>query len=109
MRLEGTTAIRFAQANDLPLCKYTDPTEGARTDLTIDEANAVAREDARLIYIDTALLVVDPITDATETAAECTIAPLDGNAIAIDDQRLIRRLYDAPGTKSYGESSYTVA
>lgn len=50
--LTGFAAIEFAEANDLLLNKYNDPTEDARQDLTPDEARAVAREDARLIWID---------------------------------------------------------
>jgi len=46
-------AIEFAEANDLLLNKYADPTEEARTGLTPDEARAVAREDAGLIWIET--------------------------------------------------------
>jgi len=51
-KLEGTAAIEFAEANGLLLNKYNDPIEGAREDLTPDEARAVAREDARLIWIE---------------------------------------------------------
>ncbi len=109
MRLEGTAAIEYAEANDLLLNKYTDPTEEAREDLTPDEARAVAREDARLIWIEAELLVVDPVTDATDTADSCTIRPLGGgNSIEITDVRVIRALYDDPTAQSYGEGSYSV-
>ncbi len=46
------TAIKFAEANNLTLSKYNDPTEDAREGLTLDEARAVAREDARLIWVE---------------------------------------------------------
>ena len=49
--LEGFAAIEYAEAHDLTLSKYTDPTEDAREDLTAAEARAVAREDSRLIYV----------------------------------------------------------
>ena len=54
-RLTGSDAIEHAEANGLPLCKYNDPIEDAREDLTVSEAEAVAQEDPSLIYID-----VDP-------------------------------------------------
>jgi hypothetical protein len=109
MTLTGTIAIEFAEANDLLLNKYTDPTEEAREGLTPEEARAVAREDARLIWLDAELLVVDPITDATETADSCVIRPLaGGNSIEIDDPRVIRALYNWPDAISYGDGSYTV-
>ena len=51
MTLTGKNAIRYAQANGLTLSKYEDPTEEAREGLTVAEAEAVAREDANLIYL----------------------------------------------------------
>lgn len=51
-RLTGFAAIEYAKTHELPLCKYTDPIEDAREDLTIAEAHDVARDDARLLYID---------------------------------------------------------
>lgn len=73
MKLEGYAAIEFAEANDLLLNKYNDPTEDAREGLTPDEARAVAREDARLIWIEPDLLVIDPGTDAAEMTAETSM------------------------------------
>ena len=32
MKLSGHEAIEYAEANDLPLSKYADPTEDARED-----------------------------------------------------------------------------
>lgn len=52
MRLVGYEAIQYAEAHGLPLCKFNDPVEDAREDLTPDEARKIALEDARLIYID---------------------------------------------------------
>ncbi len=52
-KLTGFEAIEYAEARSLRLNKYNDPTEAAREDLTPDEARAVAREDARLIWIET--------------------------------------------------------
>lgn len=49
--LTGFAAIEYAEAHDLTLSKYNDPIEDAREGLTPDEARAVAREDARLIYL----------------------------------------------------------
>lgn len=44
-------AAERAIAEGLTLGKYEDPTEGAREGLTADEAAAVAREDASLVYV----------------------------------------------------------
>lgn len=40
------------ELNDLLLCKHADPTEGAREDLSPDEAREIAAEDPSLIYLD---------------------------------------------------------
>lgn len=52
MKLDGWDAIRYAAANDRLLSKYTDPIEDAREALSVEEAKAIAREDASLIYLD---------------------------------------------------------
>ena len=51
--LTGKEAIDHARAHGSTLSKYNDPIEGARTGLTPDEAEDVAREDASLIYLTT--------------------------------------------------------
>ena len=51
-RLTGREAVEYARENELPLCKYNDPTEDAREDLTVEEAERVLLEDPTLIYID---------------------------------------------------------
>lgn len=51
MRFEGFEAIEYAKENGLLLSKYEDPIEGAREDVTVDEARDIAREDPRLIWI----------------------------------------------------------
>jgi hypothetical protein len=50
--LSGYAAIEYAEANELLLSKYNDPTEDAREDVTPDEARKIAEEDPRLIYIE---------------------------------------------------------
>ena len=47
-------AIYDARKAGLILCKYADPTEGERRDLTDEEAADIAREDISLIYVDRA-------------------------------------------------------
>lgn len=45
-------AIDYARQNpDAVICKYADPTEGAREGLTIAEAEQILREDPSLIYV----------------------------------------------------------
>ena len=115
MELNGQIAIDLARLNGLTLNKYADPTEAARTGLTPDEAQVIAREDPRLIYLDIPLLVVDGVTDQHETGTEATIQPWDGtdahqqsNQLPIDDEVLIRALYDHPTADAFGDMSYTV-
>lgn len=45
-------AIYDARKAGLVLCKYADPTEGERRDLTDEDAADIAREDIGLIFID---------------------------------------------------------
>ena len=49
--ITGLAAITYADAHGFTLCKYADPTEGARVGISVDEARAIAREDASLIWI----------------------------------------------------------
>ena len=51
-RLTRYAAIAYAEAHGVTLCKYADPVEGARDDVSIEEARAIAREDAGLLYVD---------------------------------------------------------
>ena len=48
--LTGYDAIDYAERHGLTLAKYADPTEDARTGLTIDQAEQIAAEDPSLIY-----------------------------------------------------------
>ena len=52
MTLTGHAAIDYAEIHGLTLCKYTDPIEEYRNDLTVDEAHEIAREDPYLIFIE---------------------------------------------------------
>jgi hypothetical protein len=47
----GRAAIAHAETTGATLCKYADPTEGAREDLSISEAREVAAQDPSLIYV----------------------------------------------------------
>lgn len=62
--LRGLAAIDYADQHGLDLLKSADPTEGPRSGLTVAEAREVAREDANLIWLDTA--VAHGRNDATE-------------------------------------------
>ena len=48
--ITGHDAIVYAEQHGGTLCKYADPTEDDRDDLTPDQAREVAREDPSLIY-----------------------------------------------------------
>lgn len=50
-QLTGRDAIDYADDHGLTLCKYADPTEDARTGLSVDEARAIAAEDPSLVYL----------------------------------------------------------
>lgn len=52
MRLHGREAIEWKRKRGGCLNKYTDPTEGAREDISVDFAEEVSREDPSLIWID---------------------------------------------------------
>ncbi len=48
---KGFAAIEAAEAGQpVRLCKYADPTEGARESLSADDARTIAAEDPSLIY-----------------------------------------------------------
>jgi hypothetical protein len=73
-RLEGHEAIDVAEAFGQPLCKYADPVEGARTDLTVAEAREVAREDPRLVYLDVAAMDHEDLVLANLALIEMLLA-----------------------------------
>ena len=50
-RLVGREAIEYARRTGAALCKYADPTEDARDDLTVEEAEEAAAEDPSLVYV----------------------------------------------------------
>lgn len=47
----GHEAIQVANRFGVKLCKYADPTEGARNDLSLNEAHEIAQVDPSLIYV----------------------------------------------------------
>ena len=53
-KFTGSRAIEVAAVTGRRLCKYADPIEDAREDVTVEEAREIAREDASLIWIDIA-------------------------------------------------------
>lgn len=53
-------------------------------------------------------IVIDPVTDATETAESCLVR-CAGTEIKIEDPSVIRALYDCASAESYGEGSYTIS
>jgi hypothetical protein len=51
LKLTGFGAIEAKENNSaIVLCKYSDPIEGARENLTAEEAHQIAKEDPSLIY-----------------------------------------------------------
>lgn len=51
MIVRGRGAIDEARKRGLTLTKDADPTEGARDDVSPDEAAEIAREDASLLWV----------------------------------------------------------
>ncbi len=49
--MNGHEAIEYAREHGLTLNKYADPTEAEREGLTPDEAEKIAAEDPRLVYL----------------------------------------------------------
>lgn len=110
--LTGRTAISVAERLGLTLGKYADPTEEARTGLTVEQARDLARQDPALIWIDGAA-VSEAIDDAAihTLSAEaatvgdwrqvhiCTVALADHETCDYDGGRLVD--FDgAPTTRS---------
>ncbi len=52
MRLTGFDAIAFAELEGLSLNKEADAIDEARSGLTVAEAEAIAAEDPRLIWLE---------------------------------------------------------
>jgi hypothetical protein len=52
IRLTGWAAIDYARETGAPLCKYADPVDDARDDLTVAQAIDVATDDPSLVYLD---------------------------------------------------------
>ena len=48
--VKGAAALELARQG-IPVNKYADPTEGARTGIDADEAEEIAREDVGLLWV----------------------------------------------------------
>jgi hypothetical protein len=51
-RITGREAIEVAEAQGLLLSTYSDPTEGGREGVSVEDAREIAREDPSLVYLD---------------------------------------------------------
>lgn len=51
-KITGNAAIEVAESKGLTLSKYADPTEGARSGLSVEEAREIAKEDSSLVYVE---------------------------------------------------------
>lgn len=49
--LYGRDAIAYAEAHDMTLAKASDPTEGAREGVSVDEARQIATQDSGLLSL----------------------------------------------------------
>ena len=64
-RIYGQDAIDLAREDDsIVLCKFADPIEGAIDDISIEDAEDVARDDPSLIYADTVAQIAPEKTTA---------------------------------------------
>lgn len=59
-------AIQHAHDHDATICSYADPTAVAREGLTVDEAQAIAREDCSLVYVVCTGIEIDVAADPDE-------------------------------------------
>lgn len=75
MKLIGWDAIRYAVANDMLLRKYADPVEDAREGVTPEQAQEIATDDPRVIYIEITgeHLVVDEESTPAHLGGEATM------------------------------------
>lgn len=83
--LTGQEAIEYARDNGCLLCKYDDPIEDARDDLTPSEADDVAWVDPNLIYLDVTTLVGREAIDYARTHG-CTLRIEDARDDLTPDQ-----------------------
>lgn len=69
--LHGMDAIAYADRHGLRIDKATDPIESWREGLTVEQACAVAREDAGLVYVEVPADIYRPqITALRDEARE---------------------------------------
>lgn len=93
-KLTGSAAITYAERHDLTLSKYTDPTEEARDGLSVEEARAIAREDASLIWLEVsdataaAVALGSARTPAKAKAARANVA-LGGRPVAYREAHIV--------------------
>jgi hypothetical protein len=94
-RLQGWTAIRYAEKHGGTLKKFTDPTERALKRVSIEKAQRVAHEDARLIYMDVPHAKkrnprsrVGGKGVTLRNMASVTIKRLPGGAVAVTGRKL---------------------
>jgi hypothetical protein len=92
-RLEGWTAIRYAEKHGGTLKKFSDPTERALKRVSIKKAQRVAHEDARLIYMDVPhannpARVARGKAVTLRNMASVTIRRLPGGAVAVTGRKL---------------------
>ena len=84
MKLTHYDAINYAAVRPgLRLSKYADPIEGERTNLTLDEAREVAREDSSLIWISPVSAILEARDETKLGRGYCIIATAyDGTPIS---------------------------
>ena len=87
IRLTGQTAIDYAEKHGVLLCSYNSPVEDGREDVTIEQAQTIAREDAELIYLDVdAIGITISIPTCTEAwGPECDEATAERAAEELAD------------------------
>lgn len=96
---EGQRA-RIAALVNKPLCKYEDPTEGERDDLTIEEAEDVAGDDLSLVYLEVEDSELQAVWDGLDTPIFCAV---DQFGVNVAESRL-RRLNSWSGPWLYVDS-----
>lgn len=74
-RITGYAAIDYAARTGATLRKYADPEDGAR-EVTAEEARAIVREDAGLVYVDAPAAWAQTMTEERLRELEAYFADL---------------------------------
>jgi hypothetical protein len=79
LTVTGHSAINYARAAGVPVCKYSDPVQDARENLPVDVAREIAKSDPDLVYVEIDATRVRALRDEANDAGD------DGMAQSCND------------------------